>query len=149
MLSQYEGGEIQDGMDIALCVVDKDKKQLHFSGARNGIMIVSNGKSTVYHADIIPVGGAFSNKSKLLKRDYKLNTIQLTKNDMVFMYTDGYYDQFGGKDIRSLGMDTFQNILLELSELKQKREEFLLEKLTNWKGDLPQIDDVLVMGFKV
>ena len=149
MLSQYEGGEIQDGMDIALCVVDKDKKQLHFSGARNGIMIVSNGISTVYHADIIPVGGAFSNKSKLLKRDYKLNTIQLTKNDMVFMYTDGYYDQFGGKDIRSLGMDTFQNILLELSELKQKRDKFLLEKLSTWKGDLPQIDDVLVMGFKV
>ena len=149
MLSQYEGGEIQDGMDIALCVVDKDKKQLHFSGARNGIMIVSNGKSTVYHADIIPVGGAFSNKSKLLKRDYKLNTIQLTKNDMVFMYTDGYYDQFGGEFGRSIAMDSFQAILEETADLKEEREEFLLEKLTTWKGGLPQIDDVLVMGFKV
>ena len=149
VLNQNGGGEIQDGMDIALCVVDKKNMELHFSGARNGITIVSNGKSIVYHADVIPVGGAFSRKSKLLKRDYKLNTIQLAKNDMVFMYTDGYYDQFGGEFGRSIAMDSFQAILEETAELKEEREEFLLEKLTTWKGDLPQIDDVLVMGFKV
>ena len=65
------------------------------------------------------------------------------------MYTDGYYDQFGGDSRNSIGMEKFQNILVETANRKDLREEFLLEKLNAWKGDLPQIDDVLVMGFKV
>jgi len=146
VLKQDSGGEIQDGMDIALCLIDKERRELHFSGARNGIIIFSNNEIKNYHADLFPVGGSFSRKSKIKKRVFIDNIIPLIDGDWIFMYTDGYYDQLGGAKVSSLGMQKFESILKNCIQETDKNKD-LLDELNAWKGSYPQIDDLLVMGF--
>ncbi len=149
VLDQKSGGVIQDGMDIALCVFNTENRTLSFSGARNGIMILKNNQVRYFDAEIFSVGGSYSKKSQLLKRDFKTHSIELNKNDWVFMYTDGYYDQLGGKDITSMGMKLFQDNLMDSLSAVESKDVFLMNKFNSWKGDLPQIDDILVLGFQV
>ena len=136
-------------MDIAICIIDKEKSKLHFSGARNGIMILSGEKLNYLNADIFSVGGSYSNKSKLLKRNFKTHSIDLKSNDWVFMYTDGFYDQLGGELVNSMGVDYFKKTLIESANIEGGKVEFLKNSFNDWKGNLPQIDDVLVLGFQV
>ena len=149
VLDQQSGGEIQDGMDIALCVVDKENSKLVFSGARNGITIVGKNRVEKIDADLFSVGGSFTNRSKKLSRDFMSHEILLEKEDWVFMYTDGFYDQLGGNSIRSLGLNKFENILSSATKISSERDKFLEKKFSDWKGKLPQIDDVLIIGFKL
>ena len=149
VLDQYEGGEIQDGMDLALCVINKTERELFFSGARNGIILITNNSINRFDADIIPVGGAFSKKGKRIQRKYKQHKIKLEKDTSVFMFSDGFYDQLGGNKMTSFGMNNFEELLLKTNNMKSKKKEFLLNEFNNWRGDFPQIDDLLVIGFKV
>ena len=149
VLDQNSGGELQDGMDIALCLVDKENKQLSFSGARNGIVLISDGKISKIDADLFSVGGSFSKKSKKMKRDFKNNQFSFNEGDWVFMYSDGYYDQLSDKTMTSMGMEKFKDILKESVSNDLDKKEYLLQELDAWKGSFPQIDDLLVMGFKL
>ena len=105
------GSTLMTRLDKLLCLIDKEKRMLHFSGARNGIILFSNGEIKRHDADLYSVGGSFSNKSKEMKREFKSAEIHLNEDDWVFMYTDGYYDQLGGDKTTSLGMENFENIL--------------------------------------
>ncbi len=149
VLDQNSGGELQDGMDIALCLVDKENKELYFSGARNGIMIISDEEINKINADLFSVGGSYSKKSKEMKRNFKNNNVSFKEGDWVFMYTDGYYDQLSGEKMISLGMEKFENILKVCVSNEMDKKEFLLQELNSWRGNCPQIDDLLVMGFKL
>ena len=149
VLDQNSGGELQDGMDIALCLIDKKNNQLSFSGARNGIIIISGDKISKIDADLFSVGGSFSKKSKEMKRDFKNNQVPYNKGDWVFMYSDGYFDQLSGTTMTSMGMDKFKAILEDSISNDREKKEFLLQEFNAWKGDFPQIDDLLVMGFKL
>ncbi len=71
------------------------------------------------------------------------------EGDWVFMYTDGYYDQLSGEKMISLGMEKFENILKVCVSNEMDKKEFLLQELNSWRGNCPQIDDLLVMGFKL
>ena len=149
MLDQKSGGEIQDGMDIALCVIDKQKRELSFSGARNGILQLSNNEFTLHHADLFTVGGSYSKRSREMDRNFRCNVITLKEDDWIFMYTDGYYDQIGGESMMSLGVKEFKTILKEVVDFPQEKDEYLLKKLQDWKGNYPQLDDLLVIGFNL
>lgn len=149
VLKQDTGGEIQDGMDLSLCVVDKKKKELLFSGARNGIYIIDNGEVDSHKADILPAGGAFSRKSKKMNRDFNTKKIQLRKDTWVVMYTDGYADQLGEGRIKSMGSSKFKKILKNALKDRINSRDFLINEFNSWKGDISQVDDVLVIGFKV
>ena len=148
VLNQKVGGEIQDGMDLAICIINTKKKEICFSGARNGIIIISDNIIDRYDADLLPVGGSYSLKSKIMNREYN-NTIVKYKNDTwLFMFSDGYYDQLNPKNMTSLGMKKFENILLN-SITKTDKEEYLLKEFDSWKGLFPQVDDLLVIGLKL
>ena len=112
-------------------------------------MILKNNQLRCFDAEIFSVGGSYSKKSQLLKRDFKTHSIELNKNEWIFMYTDGYYDQLGGKDINSMGMKLFQDNLMGCLSAEESKDVFLKREFDKWKGDLPQIDDVLVLGFQV
>ncbi|MBM77020.1 MAG: hypothetical protein CL846_00915 [Crocinitomicaceae bacterium] len=148
VLDQYEGGEIQDGMDLSLCIIHKEKKEIHFSGARNGITLIRKSVPTVYNADILPVGGAFSKKGKSIKRIYTYNKIHYEANDWIYMYTDGFYDQLSSDKMVSFGINRFNTLLAELLNEKNKEEKLLLN-FNNYRKDFPQIDDLLIIGFKL
>ena len=149
ILKQYERDSIQDGMDLSICLIDKEKRKILFSGARNGLFIVNNGEIKTVRGSVSPVGGFYTKKENFLNRNYELQEIQLNENEWIFMYTDGFYDQFGGDKFKSMGSTKFKDILLEAVNDKKTNAEFFEQKFKSWMGNQPQIDDVLVLGYKV
>lgn len=149
VLKQETGGEIQDGMDLSLCIIDKQKKALHFSGARNGIYVVEENEIKSYKADMLPAGGSFSKKSKEMSREFTSQTIPLKENSWVMMYSDGFPDQLGGDRMMSMGNVKFEEILQKVVTLKKDKNEFLMNEFNSWKGPFPQVDDLLIIGLRV
>ena len=149
VLNQSSGGEIQDGMDISICLVDKKTKEMHFSGARNGIIIIQNGKPIRLQADLLPVGGHYSSGKKKLNRTYNTQSISLSNTDWVFMYSDGFHDQLDGKTFNSLGIDEFENTLQELAADPNNAKGKLQKQFDQWRGEMAQLDDILVLGFQL
>jgi len=148
-LKQHEKDAVQDGMDMAICMVDKKNNLIKFSGSRNGLYIVNGDTIDTYKGDILPVGGFYTKKEKLKERHYELNEIKLKKGDWVFMYTDGFYDQFGGPKNKSMGSTRFKEILKESVKHNKTTAPDYKDYFFNWMGNHQQIDDVLIIGFTV
>ena len=150
VLKQDEKDAIQDGMDLAICLIDKKERKLVFSGSRNGIYIINKkGELKEIKGDYTPVGGFYSKKEKFKRRNYELHEVKLKKDEWVFMYSDGYYDQFGGPKNKSMGSTRFKEILSNAVKENNLKTSHFKEGFFNWMGDNEQIDDVLVMGFNL
>ena len=150
VLKQDEKDAIQDGMDLAICLIDKKERKLVFSGSRNGIYIINKkGELKEIKGDYTPVGGFYSKKEKFKRRDYELHEVKLKKDEWVFMYSDGYYDQFGGPKNKSMGSTRFKEMLSNAVRENKLKTSHLKEGFFNWMGDNEQIDDVLIMGFNL
>jgi serine phosphatase RsbU (regulator of sigma subunit) len=137
-------GEQQDGMDIALCVYDKNGSKLQYAGAFNPLVIIRDGNLTQYDADEMPIG-YYANQSDRFTN----HVIEIQPGDMTYMFTDGYADQFGMVDGRKKKylVKRFKDFLLQIYNLDmQEQERRLDENLAQWRGDLKQLDDVLVFG---
>ena len=147
ILKQHKEKSIQDGMDISICLIDKKQRKILFSGARNGVHIVDSQEVVSYKGDLKPVGGTFSKKKDFEERTYELYEIQLKENQWVFMYSDGYYDQFGGPRDKSMGSSRFKKALLEAVRNNKSTMNNFKNYFSEWKGDQEQIDDVLLIGF--
>ena len=140
-----EGGSVRDGMDMSLISYNPKSKQMTFSGANNPLYIVSNGEFKIIKGDKFAIG-SFKPGTK----NYTEHSVQLKTNDVVYLFSDGYPDQFGGKKGKKLMYKQFRNILAEIAPLsldKQKVE--LHNRLENWKASCKQVDDILVIGFRV
>lgn len=149
LLKQNEENSIQDGMDISICLVDKKKKTIQFSGARNGIFIINNETVEFYKGSLSPVGGFYTKKEKLKERTYNLTEIKLKKNDYIVMCTDGFYDQFGGDKGMPMGIGKFEEILKDSVKRDLMSPSEYKNYFFKWMGNFPQLDDVLVLGFKI
>jgi tetratricopeptide (TPR) repeat protein len=149
VLKQDAEGEIQDGMDMSLCMVDKKNMKLHFSGARNGIIIIDKENISSYKADLLPVGGAFPRKRRKMNRKFTTQTISITKDSWIIMYSDGYYDQLGGGKVMSMEPKKYKEIIQSAVKSNKDKKEFLMTEFEKWKGDFPQVDDLLVIGLRV
>jgi serine phosphatase RsbU (regulator of sigma subunit) len=137
--------EQKDGMDIALCVINKQQNSLQYSGAFNSLYIAGNNSITEYPADRMPIGIFEKSDNK-----FTTNNIQIAPGDMIYMFSDGYADQFGGPENRKFKYSRFRELLLTLHKLPLNDQKKKLEKaFSDWKGSNPQIDDVLVMGYRV
>lgn len=144
-------GEVKqrDGMDIALCVWNKKSNMLEFAGANNPLWIVrkTNGKPELIEIKPakIPVG-LFGDELEPFVKE----SIQLLPGDMIYSFSDGFADQFGGPKGKKLRYVNFKNMLLEISGLESKKQKSILaEKFDLWKGELEQIDDICVVGIKI
>ena len=149
ILDQKDGGEIQDGMDLSICVVNKESRKMAFSGARNGIIIENKGEIIKFDADLIPVGGTYSKKSAKMERKYTNHQIDIDQNAWVYMYSDGFHDQLSSTKMVSFGMERFENLLKETSLNANEKDEFLENEFNEWKGNFPQVDDLLIVGFQI
>jgi len=137
-------GEQKDGMDIAICVFDMETRSLEYAGAHNPLYLFRNGILLDYKADRMPVG--------IHKREtpFKDQLIQLEKNDMLYIFTDGYVDQFGGIDNEKLKSKRFKDLLLSISALPTvKQKQQIDDFLQTWRGDNEQVDDILIIGIRV
>lgn len=142
-----------DGMDMALCVIDKKNKTLEFAGAHNPLVYVQDGELQQLKGDKVAVGGAqwdWENGPRVFKKhkiDYSHND-QLT----IYMFSDGFQDQFGGKHLKKFQRKRFRNLLHTIHHKPMEEQKHLLqETLVNWidEGNQEQLDDILVIGVKL
>lgn len=138
-------GVIRDGMDISFIAIDIDNKTLAYSGANNSLYIIRNKNLIILKADKQAIGNI--NDAVLPFNNAEFN---LEKDDCIYLFTDGYADQFGGPKGKKLMRKQFEDILISNSERKMEEQKHALEKTYNhWKGSLDQVDDVCIVGVKI
>lgn len=135
-----------DWIDIALCCFGKEKKILHFAGAKRKILVVSNEKSTLYTGSNYPIGGWQLEKI----RNFESQTISIKPNDMIYLGSDGFQDQIGGEKNKKFSSKRLHSLLNEihtLSGIEQKNR--LNSTFSAWKTSEQQLDDVCLMGIRL
>jgi len=138
-------GEAKDGMDVSLCVLDQENNHLQYAGANNPLWIVRNDDVIEFKADKMPIGIHFGEE-----RPFTNNDIALQKGDICYIFSDGYADQFGGTNAKKFKSVPFKKLILEISQLPMNEQQIRIEKAhLDWKGELQQVDDILVIGFKI
>jgi serine phosphatase RsbU (regulator of sigma subunit) len=136
--------ESKDGMDIALCVINTKTNLMQFSGAYNSVYLYRNNELKEFKADRQPIG-IYRKESPFTNHVY-----QLEKNDVLYSFSDGYVDQFGGTKGRKFLSKRFRKLLLNIqSKDMQEQKQILEQTFMNWKGEKEQVDDVLVVGVKI
>ena len=144
-LGQEEEGAQKDGMDISLCKLNMKKKTVEFSGAHNSLIHISGEELKTYRGDHQPVGLLLGDKKPFTKHKVKLK-----KDDMLYIYSDGYQDQFGGERGKKYMAAKFKNQLLKMSKETEDQQLSLLDQeFSSWIQDYEQIDDVCVMGVRI
>ena len=145
--------ERRDGMDLALCTLNDESNMLEFAGANRPLWLFRknvNGehKIEIIKANKFPIGGLEMDGEK--KRTFTNHTIPLEKGDLVYNFTDGFADQFGGPMEKKFMVGNFQKLVISIHEKPVKEQKKILtEAFNNWKGNVEQVDDVLVIGFRV
>lgn len=136
---------VKYGMDISLCVFDFDKQELQFSGAFNSLLIFRNGLLSEINADKMPIGSYI-----LEGKPFNSTTIKFYKDDIFYMFSDGYADQFGGERNKKFKKRNFKNLLTENAHLPLAEQKKLLQKhKREWQGNFDQTDDILVIGLRI
>lgn len=134
-----------DGMDAGLIRVDKLTNELKFSGAFRSIIVANSEGIKEYRGSRYPLG-FYSGVDKV----FNTETIQLQKGDSVYLYSDGYVDQFGGENNKKLNKVNFKELIRTAYEMSiEEQESFLEYSFNNWKQNDEQTDDVLVIGIKI
>lgn len=146
----YEG-TTKDGMDMALCIINLNTLMMTFAGAYNPAIIVSDNEVQELKADRMPVG------LHMVMNDFTPINIQLKKGDCVYLFSDGYQDQMGGPTGRKFMRKNLRELLESIHQKPFcEQKEILDSTIENWRhdpalteGDIDQMDDILVLGFKV
>ncbi len=140
---------VSDGMDIALCIIDLENKSLQYAGAYNPLFLIRKNEQSgfellQYKADRMPIAIHLSEKP------FTNNKIDLRTDDMLYLFSDGYLDQIGGEYARKYLIKNFKELLLNNAELKmEEQKKVIKDTFYSWKGDKEQIDDVMIVGFKI
>ncbi len=140
-----EDSTIRDGMDMTLCAVDYDKMELQFAGANNPLYLIRDNEVHITKADKFAIASFKPNE-----KNYTNHTIKLQKGDVIYVFSDGYADQFGGVKGKKFMYKNFRKLLLEIHQQPMEEQEKILHKeMKNWQGEVEQVDDILVIGLKV
>lgn len=139
------GKQAKDGMDMTLCAINYDTMELQYAAAFNPLYLIRNGELMLHPANKFPIGSYVGEKAS-----FDNHTIQLQKGDQIFIFSDGYADQFGGPNGKKFMVGNFRKLLTKISALDiYHQKEKLDETLLTWQGAQEQVDDVLVIGVKV
>ena len=138
-----EEDSIKDGMDISVCVVDFEKNILWYAGANNPLYLVRDGELTHYRADKMPVAIHYK------MEPFTLHKIELRKGDVFYIFSDGYVDQFGGLKQKKFMATQLRETLVSMAGMPMLGQgERLNEIFEEWRGDNPQVDDVIMIGVR-
>jgi len=138
-------GEAKDGMDISLCVIDPQKKKIQFAGAFNPLYLYRKKELIEIPGDKMPIGiydrylNPFTN-----------HVLDYHQGDTIYLFSDGFIDQFGGKKEKKFKFHRFRNLLASIQDQPLNRQmELMEEAFLSWKGPLDQLDDILVIGIRL
>lgn len=144
MSHKDEADQAKDGMDLSLVVIDQQLGMLDFAGAYNPLVLVRNEELIEYKGDKMPVG-----KHIVEEKPFTSNKIELEHNDMIYLYSDGFPDQFGGPKGGKFKSRPFKQLLTRISTETVKGQHGILEsELKSWMGQEPQVDDILIIGIR-
>jgi len=136
----------RDGMDIALCTIYTESNMVEFAGAKNPAIYVKNGQLHRIKGEVYSIGGFQLSDEQL----YSTHRIEIDQPVMFYVFSDGFGDQFGGPSGKKFMTNNFRDFLLTISDLPINEQQAKMENtFDEWKGGLEQVDDVLVIGFKV
>jgi phosphoserine phosphatase RsbU/P len=137
---------IKDGMDMTLCVFDFPNKKVDFAGANNPIILIRDNIPTKFKGDRFPIGAYIEDRPQMFTN----NEINIKKNDMIYLFSDGYADQFGGPENKKFFTRRFEELLFEIHDKPlEEQKELLKTTLYDWMGNNGQVDDILVIGIKI
>ena len=151
VLAEFEKSEedVKDGMDVALVSLKLDDKsvvKLEYAGAHNPLWIIRNGSQEVEEikADKQPIGQYYDPKP------YQTHSTELEKGDSLYIFSDGYSDQFGGEKGKKFKSTNFKKLLLSIqNESMDNQKELIIQNFEDWRGDIEQLDDICIIGVRV
>ncbi|MCF6184913.1 MAG: SpoIIE family protein phosphatase [Bacteroidales bacterium] len=136
--------ESKDGMDIAVCVIDNEHMILSYAGAYNPLFIIRKGELKEIKATRNPIG------IYLKEVPFENHEFKLEKGDVLYTFSDGFVDQFGGEKQSKFKSQNFKKILLEISDKSMKEQKAILDKtIIEWQGDAEQTDDIVIFGVRI
>jgi ligand-binding sensor domain-containing protein/serine phosphatase RsbU (regulator of sigma subunit) len=144
--SDLEENTVRDGMDMALCTYHRDTSLLEYAGAYNAMWLIRAGEIIEFKADKFPIGNLKSGEI----RKFTNHEVQLIKGDTVYIFSDGFCDQFGGPLGKKFKSSNFRQVLLESIHLSMEEQGKLLnDTIEAWRGVHEQVDDILVIGTRL
>lgn len=142
---QKRSDEVKDGMDLSLCIINKSQKTLNFTGAKNPLYLIRDDELTQFKADRYSIGQADEKKSQF----FNSQKFTLRRNDVIYMFSDGYTDQFGGVEGKKFKFRRFRQLLLSIYQKPFIEQKQILDRtIAEWRGEIEQVDDILVMGLR-
>ena len=138
--------EVNDGMDMVFCVIDKKRKVMEFAGAYNPIYLIRDNEILTFKGDRFSIGHNSG-------RRFRKEGINLLKDDIIYLFSDGYADQFGGPENKKFKYRRFRHLLLNIHKLPMSDQKAILhQKMEDWKNyqeiHQEQIDDILIVGIR-
>lgn len=144
-LKQDMKSKISDGLDMSICIFDLDTNHLSFSGAYRPVILYRDNNLEFIKTTPFSIGG-----ETYLKKEFITVDVQLKKDDIVYLFTDGFPDQFGGERGKKLYLNGFKTLIENSADIKMEDQRLLFKRfLKDWKGNHKQVDDILVMGIKI
>lgn len=145
-VSENEQVSMQDGMDVSVSTIDYTKKILFYSAASRPLIYLTNQEVVQIKGSRFPIGSPSAFRSK----EFELNEIKYKSGDRFFMFSDGLTDQFGGPRGKKLTTKRFISLLEDsIQESIHEQGEYITHELDFWKEGVPQIDDILLIGFEL
>jgi serine phosphatase RsbU (regulator of sigma subunit) len=146
---QQDKSENTDGMDIALLVIDPERKFVEFAGAKNPLVYIQNNELAIVKGEIYSIGGLV----KEGERKFQKTRVDISRPTWMYIYSDGFQDQFGSNPMiknRKYMAKRFRDFLFSIHQMPMNEQAVALAvELDDWRGDYPQMDDVLVIGLKL
>jgi two-component system, sensor histidine kinase LadS len=138
--------ESKDGMDISICVIDKADYTIEYAGANNPMYLVYNENLNDIKADKMPIGGEQRGKEHIFSK----HSFPLASPTTIYLFTDGFQDQFGGKEDKKFMVKHFRNLLHSIHKEEMLTQKQILETtIADWIGKGKQTDDITVVGIRI
>jgi len=145
-LTGNKGEKIADGMDMAFCIIDQPKNKIEFAGAMSSVILDESGKSQVYKGNRFGLGEYMKAKDK----NFETQVIKYKSGDMLYLYSDGLKDQFGGDDDKKFMAKRQTELFEKVHNLPtHEQKQIIIKTFREWKGEKKQVDDVMVIGVRL
>ena len=144
--AQQKGEIIRDGMDISMCAFDFGSREIQFAGANNALYVYADNELKEIKADKQSISGSTAEE----KKPFSNHQLQLKAGDVVYLFTDGYADQFGGPRGKKFKYKQLEQLLHEIHALPMAEQKKILDqRFESWRGELEQVDDVTFIGVRL